>query len=550
MAIQFGDQPFTGMLPGGGEQELHRYSEVGKRFYVPDAQARARLEGYAEAEQLLDVEEHVKAWCRITNQAPGSDTQKHWIPLDFPGMLARLMRHYGLGEEFGVKAVLRGTVSGNVSGQLADAQATVDRIAMQTRLTRTFRQVLEALPTYGDAVLRMDVVSGEDELSGETIPMARVRFVPAFNYFPMLDPLDAATASGVTLAWVFKHPNQDLANGEGVLVREENTPGQVRYLFNQWDGSKVGEPITREALRTVPGLESLADLEDYQTGIDEVPIIHVGWQVKGGEHFGSSELLRVARIILALENRLAQEDEALEKHARPKLIVGPGILDEHGKSNLKDFDVIEVSPDVFEKAVKPEYLTWDMQVNALQHEIEKLEEYLFMTTETSPASFGLERDGSQVESARALRFKAHRTVNKVQDIRVDLRLAIASVFRIGQKLELAARQAAGLTGFRRALVDVKFGDPIVEDQEQEVLDYVARKGAGLVSVNRALMDLDGLSPEEAELERRRILQDQVDAAAAATATLGGEPPREPGQGDEEDGDMEGEPEETEPEPEV
>jgi hypothetical protein len=228
-------------------------------------------------------------------------------------------------------------------------------------------------------------------------------------------------------------------------------------------------------------------------------------------------------LVLSLENRLAQEDEVLEKHARPKLIVGPGVLDAQGRTNLRDFDLIEVSPDIFEKAVKPEYLTWNTQLEGIAHEIEKLEEYLFMITETSPASFGLERDGSQVESARALRFKSHRTVSKVNDIRGVMSDSLTDLFRIAQLMELAALKDDGKEGYRRTDIVVRFGDPIVEDQTQEVLDYVARKNAGLVSTKRAIMDLDDLTPEETEIEHREILQDAVDEAAAATASFAGSP---------------------------
>ena len=504
---------FTGRQAGGGESELSQVDGL----YVPDDAAKKRVEGYLEAGKLLDPKQHM-TMRRTGRRDTAQDTDKFWIPVEFAGMLVRLMRHYTLGEEFAVRAVLRGTQTASGEELLqaqVDAQTEIDRITEVSDIDHLLRQLAEQLPALGDGVLRIDLVDEEDADSGKATPMAKVRYVKPHFYFPTVDPTDGSNVVKVTLAWTLPDMRTgERVQGHSLVLREIHEPGTVEYKLNVYDGRELGGDL---ALTEV---EALKHLENRETGIDEIPVIHFGYNTQAGEHFGNSELARVKDIILALENRLAQEDEVLEKHARPKLIVGPGVLDGEGRTNLADFDVIEVTPDIFEKAVKPDYLTWDMQIQGIQHEIEKLEEYLFMTTETSPASFGLERDGSQVESARALRFKAHRTVNKVQDVRSEITPGIKSVYRIAQKLELAERKKQSKEdGYRWADVDIRYGDPIVEDQEQEVLDYVARKNAGLVSRRRALMDLDNLPAAEAEAEAQEILQDQVDEAAATTATL-------------------------------
>lgn len=510
--IPFGDRPFSGRTPGGGERELTKV-ELGKRFYVPTRNAQKRLERYDRAERLLDPKEHVALFRESMLEPPGDDTAKHWVPVDFPGMLTRLMRHYTIGRDFKVTAVLRGNiVSGEERKLKAEAQLEIDRITKGANIPQLLRQVTEALPAFGDAVLRVDVEEKEDP-NGDKMPQCAVRYIKPSNYFPELDPMDRTRVLSVTLAWVFPLAS-GTESGDMVVLREVHEPGSITYKLNSWDGSELGDEL--------PVASEFPDLKDRQTGIDEMPIIHMGYQTRAGEHWGQSELLRVERLMLALENRLSQEDEVLEKHARPKLIVGPGVLDADGRANLKDFDIIVVEPDILEKAVQPSYLTWDMQNTGIAHEIEKLEEYLFITTETSPASFGLERDGSQVESARALRFKAHRTVNKVDDVRDELDGDVQALYRICQKLELAARNAGGTReGFRRVDVALHFGDPILEDQTQEVLDKVARKQAGLLSRSRGVQDLDNLTDVETDAEVQEILQDMVDEAAASTASFAG-----------------------------
>ncbi len=501
-------QVFTGRTPGQGEVDIT--NALGRAFYAPDAENAKRVARYIEAERTLDPNTHLEAYHK---QRPGSvepETDQFWIPLDFLGMFGRLMRDYTIGEEFRITATPDGVDLS--SGVIAEAQANVDRIVKNTKLEQILKQTAEALPTFGDAVLRLDI----DTI--DKTPQAVLRYIKPTHYFPQLNPLDQTRVDEVTLAWLFPAVSGAVTTrtrDDMVVLREMHSPGNIGYKLNQWDGKELGKELVVTSM--------FPDLEDRETGIDEIPIIHIGFQTKAGQHFGESEALRVAPLVYSLENRLTQEDEVLEKHARPKLIVGPGILDEDGRANLRDFDVIEVTPDIFEKAVRPEYLTWNSQLQGVGHEIEKLEEYIFMITETSPASFGLERDGSQVESARALRFKSHRTVSKVNDIRGGLRDDIDDIMRIAQKLELAALRAEDGAGYTRTEVVTKFGDPIVEDQTQEVEDMVARKNAGLVSRRRAVMDLDDLTPAQTEAETREILQDMVDESAAMTATFAGSP---------------------------
>jgi len=498
---------WAGRTPGQGEKELDRAAAAGgMTSYFRDADDRARIKGYMRNESLMDVDTHYQRFAELgPDVSPPSKSS--WIPVDFFGMLARLMRHYVFGLDF--------KVAGKRGAANTDAVA---RIFTANDFHEMMAQAAESSTACGDAVFRVDVEDLEDEEDPEVVrPVATIRAVHPCHYFPEVDPLDHRRVKAVTLAFTFPVDDafrtQHSISESHVVLLERNEPalerggsGTVSYKLFSWDGSAAKAELNVSAM--------FPELEDGETGIDEIPIVHVGVNVPAAEFWGRSEFQRVERIVLALENRLSQEDEVLEKHARPKLIVGPGILNPDARSNLADFDVIEIEPSILEKAIKPEYLTWDFQVQAIEHEIEKLEEYLFMTTETSPASFGLERDGSQVESARALRFKAHRTVNKVNDRRTAFARGIRNLFRIAQKMELAALTADGAETYKRGPVVITWPDPIIEDSDAEVQNYVSRKGAGLVSRVRAVADLDDLTEEEAQDEVQEILQDQVDEAAA------------------------------------
>jgi len=498
---------WPGYTPGIGETEIDPLNGIGTRFWFPDPGARERILDYVKHQSLMDVDAHYKLFAHDAGgEAPD---EKDWIPVDFPGMLARLMRHYALGPEFGVSA------------KKEEADPEIQRIFEQGNVVERLRQCAEAFPVLADAVLRIDVEDREDE-EGELVPTAVPKFIHPGCYHPTFDPLDATRVQSVTLAYVYPIPEEDrrdtsfpymvlkeihslepavsgTVSGEETSQRRVRYEGFVDYQLVEWNGCKEGGPLP---------VEKYFNVESQPTGIDEIPVIHMAFNAVGGCPWGRSEFERIMRLILALENRLTQEDEILERHARPKLIVGPGVLDPEGRANLADFDVIEIDPSILEKAVKPEYLTWDPKIDAVKHQLETLLEFFFMTTETSPASFGMERSGSQVESARALRFKAHRTINKIEDLRDTLKRAIKALFRIGQKLELAVRAEEGMESYERSAIHIHFPDPIIEDHTQDAQDYGALKANGLVSTKRAVADLFDLDPEETKEELAAIKEDQ------------------------------------------
>jgi len=505
---------FSGRTPGQGESEIERGS--GTEYWYRDKADKTRIENYLSNEELLSVDEHYGEFQDL-GPSVSPPEEAFWIAVDFFGMLGRLMRHYVFGGGF--------AITGR-SGAANDV--AVRRIFDANNMKQLFNQAAEQATALGDVIFRVDIEDREDEEDPEvTRPQAVIRAIHPCHYFPELDELDSTKVKSVTLAWVFgadaEFKTKVSIASDAVVLLEKHEPGEesgdsttITYELWEWDGTDVGKSLDVTSM--------FPDLEDGESGINEIPIIHMGNEVRSGEFWGRSEFDRIRRIILAIESRLSQEDEVLDKHARPKLIVGPGVLNPNARASLADFDVIEIEPSILEKAVKPEYLTWDMKIDAIKHEIEKLEEYLFITTETSPASFGLERDGSQVESARALRFKAHRTVNKVDDKRIGFEQPIRDLFRVAQKLEIAALDEDGETAYQRGPILFTWPDPIIEDQQAETEQYVSRKQAGLISRLRAVRDLDNLTETEAQAEVQEILQDQVDESAAATPALPALPP--------------------------
>jgi len=114
----------------------------------------------------------------------------------------------------------------------------------------------------------------------------------------------------------------------------------------------------------------------------------------------------------AVNNRMTKNENILDKHSDPILALPEGVLDEQGnirKDKLQLFTIPD--NEMGSKPAKPEYITWDASLDNSFKQIDKLIEFLYMTSETSPAVFGMDKQGA-AESGRALKLRLMRTIAK------------------------------------------------------------------------------------------------------------------------------------------
>ena len=119
------------------------------------------------------------------------------------------------------------------------------------------------------------------------------------------------------------------------------------------------------------------------------------------EFWGMSDYYDLEGIFDELNNRVSRISRVLDKHESPKLILPPGIMkwdEQYGRWYIEkeDLEAIEVDPTEAEKfGDLPRYLTWDAQLEAAFKQIDKLLEFAFIVSETSPDAFGLSKGEQQ-----------------------------------------------------------------------------------------------------------------------------------------------------------
>jgi hypothetical protein len=272
----------------------------------------------------------------------------------------------------------------------ADAQAATARLARATNLRVTGYEAALAASFRGDAVLK---VRWADD-------GARIEEVPAGLYLPELDPDDVRRVRRVTLAWL-------RPQGETLYLRREvHEPGLVRHLLHEVDAADYA--IKAQAPLSVLYGDD-APPEEAETGLPEIPVIHVPNVRTGSRFWGYSDYLGLESLFAALNERISQVSEVLRKHASPRLAVPQDYIRPDGTVALEDLEVIPFDPQY---RPRPEYLTWDAHLSAAFGEIDRLLELVMLTSETAPALFGLTKYGV-AESGRALKYRLLRTLAKV-----------------------------------------------------------------------------------------------------------------------------------------
>ncbi len=367
----------------------------GELWYTPE-DAR-RWGEYRRYEQLFDGR-HLEAFNLPT---PSARRLQRYMICNMAGLISKTCADILFGE------------SPRITAAETDAQAAALRIAHDTHLRMVGYEAALGASFRGDAVLKVRWTDGG----------ARIDEVPAALYLPERDPDDQRTVRRVTLAWLRPH-------GDALYLRREvHEPGVVRHRLDKVDGADY-KLVGRAPLSLLYGAD--APPEEEETGLPEIPILHIPNYRTGSTFWGYSDYVGLESLFMALNERLSQVSEVLRKHASPRLAVPQDYIRPDGTVALEDLEVIPFDPHT---RPRPEYLTWDAHLSAAFGEIDKLLDLIMLTSETAPAMFGLEKYGV-AESGRALKYRLLRTLAKIARKRVYFGVALSKALYLAQLLEV------------------------------------------------------------------------------------------------------------------
>ena len=182
-----------------------------------------------------------------------------------------------------------------------------------------------------------------------------------------------------------------------------------------------------------------AEIQDARKESDtNVPyplVVHIPNYALEDSWEGLDDLTEHRPLFDEINMRLSLIAEILDKHSDPAMAVPPGSLDEDEDGNPvfhaqrdKIFEYEEGEP-------KPEYITWDGQLNAAFKELEVLVDQLLITAEVPPVVLGKDNAGTSGSSGSGIKQRMNSLLLKIKRKRQYFEKGLRQVLLIAQLLE-------------------------------------------------------------------------------------------------------------------
>ena len=251
----------------------------------------------------------------------------------------------------------------------------------------------------------------------------------------------------------------------------------------------------------------IGEPEVKETGVPFPLVVHIPNYTTDDTWEGIDDISEHRGIFAEINNRLSQIAEILDKHADPALIVPQGTLVE-GEDGSPQFrvGVDKVFEVMDNKEVKPEYVTWNGQLEYAFRELEKLLDLLLMSAEIPMVALGAGDSGTSGSSGLAIKWRMNSLLAKINRKRQYYDKGLKRVLLIAQLLEHDRKSKVDYE-ITKPLIKFKDGLP-EDDTEKANVMSVRTGGKATISQVRAIMELENCTEEQARLILKQIEEEE------------------------------------------
>lgn len=240
----------------------------------------------------------------------------------------------------------------------------------------------------------------------------------------------------------------------------------------------------------------LEEIDDFSDKWDDFVLFHVKNTTESDSYYGESDYKCVVSIVEEIMLTISQNSKIINRHANPKLtgsIENTEMNPITGERHVPNSDFILTGKD----GQKPEYITADLQADAIKSHIDMLLQFFYMLTKTPPQAYGIDLSGNL--SGESLKKIFMAAITKVEDIRaVSLNNAIKKTVEC----------ALAFSGINDAEVKIDWGEAIKLDYTEDVKACNDRVLAGTMSQLSAIKELSKLPDDKAEEELTQIQKEK------------------------------------------
>lgn len=256
--------------------------------------------------------------------------------------------------------------------------------------------------------------------------------------------------------------------------------GTIQHLVYELKDNKLGENIPLASFPQFAGL--IVDDEGKQsTGVPELLIVRMDNILTSECYYGQSDYTpEVHRKLEAIDISCSRRALVLAKFVHPKIMAPESAMSfDHARQtwNWKNEEVFLVG----QNDPPAQYLTWDARLDDVQKEIDLLYKQLLK-------DFSLTDDDevNKAESGTAIRLKQSETLSKVRWLASAYKKAIAKVFSLKSKLDVALG-VEGAVSFEPSAVQVTLSDGILDSPTEIAQASLLWDQMGAMSIERKLV---------------------------------------------------------------
>lgn len=240
----------------------------------------------------------------------------------------------------------------------------------------------------------------------------------------------------------------------------------------------------------------LEEIDDFSDKWDDFVLFHVKNTTESDSYYGESDYKSVVSIVEEIMLTISQNSKIINRHANPKLagsIENTEMNPITGERHIPNSDFILTGKD----GTKPEYITADLQADAIKSHIDMLLQFFYMLTKTPPQAYGIDLSGNL--SGESLKKIFMAAITKVEDIRA---------VSLNNAIEKTVECALAFSGINDAEVKIDWGEAIKLDYTEDVKACNDRVLAGTMSQLSAIKELSKLPDDEAEKELTQIQKEK------------------------------------------
>ena len=305
-------------------------------------------------------------------------------------------------------------------------------------------------------------------------------------WYPVFNNGNLNDLSGHILVYPMFH----WIDGQKIELRkiEKHHKGFIENEIWTCKNNELGNKLSNDEMLEL-GIEEVEDFSDIWNDFILFPVKN---STESDSYFGESDYKRCKSIVEEIMLTVSQNSKIINRHANPKLSGSEQNLEYNPETNariLPNTDFIKIGTD----GVKPEYLTADLQADAIQKHIDMLLNMFYILTKTPPQAYGLNISGTM--SGESLRKIFIAALSKVDDIK---QVSFTSTIQKVVECAMAFNYTPTKT------VNIAWGEPIPTDYSETVTVENSRVAAGTQSKLTTIMTLDKVSKEDALIELERI----------------------------------------------